>query len=456
MVYKRFTLQVLIRVLLLLAVLTLLAFIFPDKRLLFVQVILLLLVAGQIYELIHFVTLTNRELSKLLLAIKHHDFSIHFPKSKLNRSFEGLYEAFRQIIKAYQEVKVEREAQFQYMRMIVRHIDFGIIAFDDKGEVVLMNNHACSMLQINHVKYWRILQQRLPAFAQTVETMPAEESLIYTLGMHQENLRLLLRKSEVTLLGVNYYILTFKNIRSEIEQTEAVAWHKLIRVLTHEIMNTVTPIASLTETMLMLVEHDGKPVGAANLTDEHVDDMRQSLRMINERSQGIMHFVADYRKLTRLPKPKPQLIDDAELLNGMAALMGPELQRNNIKLHLTTLENTNLLADRNLVEQVLINIVTNAMQAVADQPHPTIQLAAVLDHGSLCLSVTDNGPGIADDKLEKIFIPFYTTKQQGSGIGLSLSRQIMALHKGELLLRTKQGHGATFVLRFREADSAIK
>jgi len=450
MVSKRFSLLVIVRITLLMLTLTGLAFIFAKTELFFNQIILLSIVIIQVAELIRFITFTNRELAKLLLAIRYSDFSISFKGKKHGKSFQELQDAFVEIIEAFKKVSVEKEAQFRFLKVIVDNVNVGIIAIKEEHQIELMNKTAQNLLGVGVPNYWKQLQQLSPQFSREFSEMDDNERKLVELNVKDDKLQISAHVTRLKILNFRYSIITFQNIKSEIEQKEIEAWHKLIRILTHEIMNSVTPITSLTETMQMML-HKGENLEKSidEISEEDLADIRFSLETIQRRSEGLLHFVDDYRKLTRVKNLDKERTDAIELLENMAQLMKPELQKEHITLELHLKSAFELSIDRKLIEQVLINLITNAKHALKDIENPRITLKTYFRESEKVIEVTDNGMGIDESKIDQIFIPFFSTKEHGSGIGLSLSKQIMKKHKGDLTVKSESGQGASFFLVFK-------
>lgn len=450
MVSKRFSLLVIIRITLLMLTLTGLAFIFAKTELFFNQIILLSIVIIQVAELIRFITFTNRELAKLLLAIRYSDFSISFKGKKHGKSFQELQDAFVEIIEAFKKVSVEKEAQFKFLKVIVDNVNVGIIAIKEEHQIELMNKTAQNLLGVGVPNYWKQLQQLSPQFSREFSEMDDNERKLLELQVKGEKLQISAHVTRLKILDFRYSIITFQNIKSEIEQKEIEAWHKLIRILTHEIMNSVTPITSLTETMQMMLHKSEKVEKSIDeISEEDLADIRFSLETIQRRSEGLLHFVDDYRKLTRVKNLDKEKTAANELLQNMAQLMKPEMQKEQIVLELQLKSAFEISIDRKLIEQVLINLITNAKHALKGTENAKITLKVYFREMDKVIEVTDNGAGIDESKIDQIFIPFFSTKEDGSGIGLSLSKQIMKKHKGDLTVKSSPGQGASFFMVFR-------
>ncbi|MEM6843149.1 MAG: ATP-binding protein [Bacteroidota bacterium] len=449
MILKRFSVLVIIRVALLLATLIGFALIFGRADLFFNQIILGSLILIQVYELVRFVTQTNAELAKFLLSIKYSDFTINFSRSN-HSAFKVLHPAMQEIMEAYQQVKIEKEAQYQYLRLLVKHLKVGIISVKDEDEITLMNPPALALLKTDAYHHWKNIQTNRPQLSQAVESMQDGESRLVELSILGELRRLSVQLSRVRLLNESYQIITLHDIEDEINRSETKAYHKLIRILTHEIMNSVTPISSLSETLLMMLEDKpGTIKPKEQLGDDYLEELAYSLRTIQKRTDGLLSFVEDYRRLTKVPQPQPQLLVVESLFSSVSQLMRGELEKTGIDLK-TQCETQDLsvFADQRQLEQVLINLLTNSIQAVAHQENPSIILRASQQNDKTILEVADNGPGIPDNKLDQIFIPFFSTKEKGSGIGLSLSQHIMALHRGSIRVQSQPSLETVFSLAF--------
>ncbi|MBL3658311.1 sensor histidine kinase [Fulvivirga sediminis] len=445
--YKKFSFKVVIRIIFILIVMTAFASIFGDSRLFFNHIILSLIMMAQVWELIRFINLTNRELSKFLLSIKHKDFTVHFNKATVSDSFKELNQAFNEIIASYKQSQIENEGQFHYLKMVVNHINVGILSIENELDIVLMNKTAESLLQAQGIKNWNILKSKHPSFVHEINQLQNSGRKLVSIESGS-NRTLSVEVNSMQLLGKTYKLITFQDIKDEIEQTEIEAWHKLIRILTHEIMNSATPISSLTETMQGMLSKNGDQIPLSDLNEEIIDDLRFSLKTIQKRSDGMLAFIDDYRKLTKVSNPRLEEVDVSELFQHIHLLMKRQMDENNIHFKMACdIHTINL--DRHLIEQVLINLITNSIHALERKETPEISLTAHYMGEKACIAVTDNGSGIPKVELSQIFVPFYSTKKQGSGIGLSLSKQIMHLHKGYIKVDSEDGKGTTISLYFR-------
>jgi two-component system nitrogen regulation sensor histidine kinase NtrY len=446
---NRFRLGVILRVCGLLLVLAALTLVVLNKPWVVTSICLVAVLLVALFDLIFYVERTNRELSRFLSAVRHSDFTTRFGSEKGNPSFRHLHESLNEVMVTFQKIKAEKEAHYRYLQAVIEHIGIGIISFDSKGEVQLLNEAARKLLQLPHLRQVQALSRISPELAEALVQLPNGTSQMVQFSRLSDQLTLTVRVSELSLQGEPVKIASLQNIQSEMEAQELEAWQKLIRVLTHEMMNSLTPVTSLSSTLSVLVESELSEPG--HVPDpETIQDLRTGLRTIEKRSQGMLHFVQDYRKLMRVPQPHFQNVDLNELLARVITLLKPELQNRGMKLSLPKPEgDLHLQADPELLEQVLINLIKNAMEACHDCAAPCVEVQAYRGTDNrIKIEVADNGAGIPPDLIGQIFVPFYTTKEQGSGIGLSLSRQIMTLHRGSIRVTSALGERTVFVLTF--------
>lgn len=410
-----------------------------------------LLAAICIADLIHYVEKTNRELASFLEFIRHHDFSVNIANPGKGRVFSELGSAYKLITGEYQRLNLEKEAHYRYLEEVIEHISVSLICLDAEGAVVLMNRTAKKLFKspyLPSVRAYARVDKNLP---EILQRLADGERHLVSLKIEDETLQLVLYATEFQLLDQHYKLVSFQNIRDELEQREIDSWQKLIRVLTHEIMNSVTPIISLTGVIKdMLLSHDENHLAISELTAEQNEDLLRSIKSIESRSKGLLNFVRAYTNLINVPAPAFSTVYVLNLFDQVQTIMLPELERNRIRFKMTChVDNLAIRADQQMIEQVLINLIKNAMEALTETAEPSIHLRGFHNRqGKVLLQVVDNGPGIDPVNLENIFVPFFTTKRKGSGIGLSISRQIMHVNKGMLSVKTAPGKGCIFTLRF--------
>lgn len=445
---RRFSIQAIVRVALIVANALVLSWIFGDTQLFFNQIILVLILILQVWELIHFVNHTNRELTRLFIAVKHSDFSTTFNQPSIGKTFKELQSSMSDIIQSYREVKIEKEAQYQFLQLLVNQIQVGIISVMD-DTIILINPVAEKILGVKGVRNWKVLEQMSPSL---VSQLKDDGKKLVEIKSTQGTKILAVEISSILMIDKSYLLITLQDINSEIEQKEIEAWHKLIRILTHEIMNSVTPIASLSETMHgMLSDRSGNQKSLELIGEETIKDIRFSLNTIQKRSERLIDFVENYRRLTRVPKPVIQTVEVEALLSNIENLMREELGRASVRLTIE-IENKDLKLniDPSLIEQVLINLMRNSIHALENSADKTIKINAYSENRTVTIEVNDNGRGIPEKELREIFIPFFSTKKDGSGIGLSLSKQIMSLHGGKIRVSSVVGEGTSFYLTFKK------
>ncbi|MEO0554080.1 MAG: ATP-binding protein [Bacteroidota bacterium] len=448
-IFQSFAFKVILRLIFILLNMVVLSLIFGDIRLFFNQIILSVILIIQIIEMVRYINYTNRELAKFLMAIKYDDFSISFQKSKLGRSFRDLHEAFDEVVDAIQDAKIEKEAQLQYLQQAVNRVDIGIISIENNDKIVLLNNAAKKLLDIGEIHSIQRLGELTPQFVREVEGLGDEGRKLIEIKVRGNTRTLSVDVKSMIMLDKQYRHTTFQDIQGEIEQKEIEAWHKLIRILTHEIMNSITPVSSLTDTMYSMLEKDGKQIPLEELDEETIGDLRFSLKTVQKRSDGMLTFVDDYRRLTKVGKPNIEPVRVKELLDEQVQLLKSELSKTGIELSAECQPiDLTIELDPHLIEQVLINMITNSKHALKGVKNGKIQLRAYSGDANI-IEVEDNGAGIGEKELQEIFVPFFTTKKEGSGIGLSLSKQIMHLHGGNIKVESVLNQGTIFKLFFR-------
>ena len=445
---KRFALKVIIRISFIIINAILIAWIFGDMSLFFNQIILMLILVVQVWDLIHYVNHTNRELARLFIAIKHSDFSITFHQGPSSKSFKVLQNSMIDIIQSYREVKIEKEAQYQFLQQLVNQIQIGIVALQGES-IILINPVAEKILGIKNLKNWKLFEHLNPTWSNELK----EDGKKLVEVKSKEGTKILATEiSTFLMIDKHYRLITIQDINSEIEQKEIEAWHKLIRILTHEIMNSITPISSLSETMQgMLSDKSGDQKPLQDIQDETIKDIRFSLNTIQKRSESLLEFVESYRTLTRVPKPNLEPVQVKSFLASIENLMREEFIRQSIKLNIDIDDEKQMLnIDPVLIGQVVINLLRNSVHALENRPDKRIDITCHDEANTTVLAVRDNGKGIPEKELKDIFIPFFSTKKDGSGIGLSLSKQILSLHGGRIRVSSNVNEGTSFYLVFKK------
>ncbi|NEM96981.1 sensor histidine kinase [Pontibacter burrus] len=412
----------------------------------------ILIMLAQVWEMARYVTRSNNELAKFLEAVKQRDFTQRFNEHS-NSSLQQLHQAFNTINDTFKQLHIEREAQFQYMQTILQLVDTGIIAVDaETGEVEWVNDAFKKMLGVPYLKSISSLENRYPALHESLQTIASGESAQVKLKLPAGQAQLLVSATAFTMQHRDLLLIVLKNVSATVDATETEAWQKLLRVMTHEIMNSVAPIASLADTLgkhlhMERERYSSEPDSPADV--ELLEDTEEGIGIIKKRSEGLLRFTQFYRNLNKQQHLNLTTIYVQELFKSIDALMRPRLEEEGISYSCkVSFPDLTITGDVNLLEQVLINLITNAQRAVQGRLNPEIMLIARQQDSKVTIEVHDNGTGIPEELLENIFIPFFTSHKDGSGIGLSLSKHIMHLHKGTIQVESQEGIGTTFRLLF--------
>jgi signal transduction histidine kinase len=387
-------------------------------------------------------------------------------------SFEELNNAFSKVIEEFRKTRAEKEEHYRYLQIVIQHIGIGLLAFTPEGNVELLNTSTKKLLRVNNIKNIMELSAISPSLVAALQEIKAGDKILVKIVIDNELSQLSIYATEFKLRENHYTLVSLTNIQSELEEREMEAWQNLIRVLTHEIMNSVTPLVSLSSSASSLLDStisvndntdmkpdtgnaksDSQSTGAdspsVEINAESLQDIKGALDTISKRSEGLLHFVDNYRNLTRIPVPNFQVARVLELFDRIEQLFTDRFLEKKIMFTCSIDPlNLELTADPDLIEQVIINLVMNSIRALSETDSPMIKLAGKVDgHGGTIIQVVDNGHGIPEELLEKIFIPFFTTRNEGSGIGLSLSRQIMRAHKGGITVQSVPGIETVFTLK---------
>ena len=441
MIFKDFQWRILSRVLLLVITLTAASF-FLVKQWHVYLALISPLVIYQIIEFLRFQKKTYDEVNQFVEAVHYRDFSRYFDVKHASADIQPLRKGFNEINSTFKVISKEKETQYQYLQKILELVDTGILSYElETGEVVWMNESLKNMLQLPYLKTIHSFEKRdSMLFTEIYELRPGE-SKIAIAHLEKSHFKILLSATAFQTEGKKFKLVAFQNVNEALDETESRAWQKLLSVMTHEIMNSVAPISSLAETLKKRLTS----------TDTNtLEDLELGIETIQRRSEGLLKFAETYRNLNKITKLNLQKVYIRELFGNLHQLMAPTFEQKGIELEII-LKDTDLMleADPSLIEQVLINLIVNAIEAVKDQLEPRIILSAEQPlNKKVILKVADNGPGIPEEVLDKIFIPFFSTKKSGSGIGLSLCKQIIMLHRGNIQVQSIEGKGTVFSMQF--------
>lgn len=448
MISRSFNISILIRLLLILGLAVGLG-IFISKGnvilIIFISIILLILSV----EIIRHFNVINRKLSYFFDAVRNEDSTLHFSEKISDKSTRELHKSLNRLNSLISEIKINNEYNERFYRELLRYSATGLIAVDDKGYIELINDAALRFLGLTSIAHLRLLEQKQKeVYEELLQLKPGQTRTLKLLrdqGIQQLSVKVAYLKFGTK----SYKVYSLYDIKLEMEENELESWQKLIRVLTHEIMNSIAPITSLSNTLQRFLHTSGPEAGGDN-SGLQIDKALEGLQVIEETGKGLMHFTDNYRKLTKVPKPLFKPVNVREWLGRIDLLMKDKLNEEGILLDQRfTTRHKEFPGDEKLLSQVMINILNNSIDALKGCRKRIIILNAADDkQGRLEVTVTDFGKGIRPADLDKVFIPFYTTKEHGSGIGLSISRQIMRLHKGSISVQSAEGKQTTTKLNF--------
>lgn len=403
-----------------------------------------------IYSLYQYINQMRDDISRFILAVKTQDSTINFKSKSSKANFPELYNSFDEILQSHRNIQLQKESMFQLIKTILEQVPVGVIVVEGKNieagksEIAFFNMAASNLLQIPTFKYWHRIKSYLPIFAAEVATIAEGGKRFIELTVQEKQIQLSTEVIPVNLYQTDYLIISFQNIKDEIEQKESEAWNRLIGVISHEILNSITPISSLSDTVNSMI------AGRNELDLETMDDLKSALQTIKRRSEGLLDFVKDYRLIAELPTPTLEYRTVAEILKHIKILMQPFAAGKNIQLKVDhTSSKLSIKIDLKLIEQALINLVTNSIYALEQVSEPQIEINYRLENNRLFIDVVDNGKGMDALLLEKIFVPFFTTRKNGSGIGLTITRNIMKMHQGSIEVQSIPYERTVFSLVFK-------
>ncbi|GAF02445.1 sensor histidine kinase [Saccharicrinis fermentans] len=447
--------QLVFRILIILALTVVAVICFVNQGLYTVLGILSFLVL--IYSIVSFVKYLNRvheHINFFFDAVLNEDFNSVYSFHSKSKVFTQLNYKLAKLNHKIQDALMANAQQEQYFRALIEHIGTGILTCNSDGFVIDANSGMRQLLgldQLTHTKQLKKVDEGLMCAVCNIRHK--EQKVVrFKGGVHQSAVKILLKAVAFQTGKERLMLISAQDINKELDENELDSWTKLIRVLTHEIMNSIAPITSLSESIASFYTKNGMPVAREQVTDKTIETTIRGLDVIQEQGKGLISFVESYRSLMRLPKPKKENIDLYSFLENHMIIH----QKEGVTMCLHCADEDRglvLSADKDQISQVLANLIKNAFYALKKQDHPLLELKCRLnDKKQVEIEVKDNGPGIHADIQDEIFIPFFTTKDEGSGIGLSISRQIMRLHGGWLKVYSTVGLGARFVMLFPKED----
>jgi len=420
-----------------------------EKETFFIPFLLVILIIYQLIDLVRYVKNINQKVIELIKTLRASELPISTENQK-ESSFEQIRDTIQDLMNVINETKYEKEIHKQYLNLIINYIHVGLISFNQKNEIVLINNTAKNLLGKNIIINLTDIKKLNEDFFNEISNLENRNNKLIHLKTNSDDIALTISKSVFKVKNETITNITFQDIRNEIVQNEIESWRKLIKVLRHEILNSITPISTLTETIISILNNDnGDLIQLNQLNEEDLDDIRESMKSIKSRSEGLFEFVNIYREIDRIPTPKFENISISKLIESTILLFNNELINKNIKLKTSVESNIHTLrADFNLLQQVIINLIKNSIEALENTIKPNIEIHTSFTNDSVKIDVKDNGSGILKDQINQIFVPMFTTKENGSGIGLFLSQQIMQLHKGNIKVISDPEKETIFSLTF--------
>lgn len=447
MIYKNFGIGILIRVLFLFLVLVTAAWLIVNTNYLLFGVVFCL-VAYLAYDLYRFNKKAKEEIEQFVESIHYRDFSRYFDIKHTPIELKPFRKGFNEINSTFKVIIREKEAQHQYMQKILEMIDTGIICYEEKeGEIILLNESLKNLLGIPFLKTIHNLRRRDEELYENILLLKPGKNKVVSIKKELNEIKVFLSSTIFQTEGKTYKLIAFQNVNEALDENESRAWHKLLSVMTHEIMNSVAPISSLADTLKNRLQ-DFKNSDEKN-THGSLEDIELGIDTIKHRSESLMRFAHTYRNLNKITTPNLQKVFVRDLFERLQQLMQPLFEQKNIEMEVILKDpGISLMADTSLLEQLIINLLTNAMNAVKEKTDPQITLSArETNKNKITIKVNDNGVGIPSQNLDKIFIPFFSTTNS-SGIGLSLCKQIMMVHNGNIQIQSVEGEGTSIWLLF--------
>jgi len=445
--FRNFEWRILLRVALLFITLSTASFVLVKQWYVYLLIAVPIIIY-QVIDIFRFQRKAHEELDEFVESVHYRDFSRYFDVKHAPIELQPLRKGFNEINTTFKVISKEKETQYQYLQKILELVDTGIISYEEEtGLVVWMNESLKRMMQLPYLKTIHSLARRDEELYKEILTLKPGISKIASVHFERSVFKVLLSATAFQTEGKIYKLIAFQNVNEALDETEAKAWQKLLSVMTHEIMNSVAPISSLADTLKHRLQQS-----VTSLNDEggSLDDLELGIDTIKRRSEGLLKFAETYRNLNKITTLNLKKVYVRDLFGNLHQLMQPTLEQKDIELE-TILKDTDLQLeiDINLVEQVLINLVVNAIEAIKDSPSPKIVLSAyVSSNYKSVIKIADNGNGMPPELIDKIFVPFFSTKKNGSGIGLSLCKQIMMLHRGNIQVQSIEGEGTAFLLQF--------
>jgi len=442
MISKNFYFQVIFRVVLLVITIAVMTIVF--LKLFYVwSVILFLILIIQVVSFIKYINATNRKMAYFFDAVKNEDFTLRFSEENKEGSYSELHRSLNKLNDKIKGVYIKNQIQEKYYQEIIKQADIGILIINQNGHILIANPKVEKLLNyepLNHIKQLKYVDSEL---YKTIAKLESIDRKLIQIVSEREKKQLSLKSTSILLNNEKQLLVTIQDIHKELENKETDSWTKLIRVMSHEIMNTITPVTSISNSILNYYKHGETILHISELKDEQIQNTVKGLEVINEQSESLMDFVKSYRSFLNIPKPNKKIVLAKELIDKILIMMVETEINFSAKVDPVDLE---FYIDEVQLKLVLINLIKNAIQSLNVQKEKLIEINAGISKNKKFIEVKDNGPGIPSELIDEIFVPFFTTKTNGSGIGLSLSKQIVRLHGGSLVVHSKINEETSFIV----------
>ncbi len=440
MIYRNFNINIIFRLLLIILTSIWLAFEINNPQKAYTKFFIVSLILLQSALLIHYFNKINTELIRFLKILKNDDSAYRF-RSDLKGNFAELAKILNNTADLIENTRIEKEKQYHFLQFVIEQINIGLIAFDNNGKVHFTNKSFTDLFKMNRIEDIHAFDRINKQLVKVLLNSKPQDLQQLKINIDNNIYQLLIQKKQFKFNHDYINLVSFQNISAELDKKELESWQKIIRVLTHEIMNSIAPIANLTYSIRRsLTENINPDLDQNSVIQEAIEDTD----IIERRSNNLLQFVENYRKLTKVGNANINKLNLNRLFENIMSLFKEDFKSAEIDCELKISSDIEIYGDEKLLEQAIINIIKNSKEALVKVSEPKILVFSEQEDKTISILIKDNGIGIPEDKLEDIFIPFYSSKENGSGIGLSLVKQIINLHKGTVSVSSKPGEGTEF------------
>lgn len=403
-----------------------------------------------IVNLIEYLNKTNRKIAYFFNSLKNEDFTLEFPEHIKPKTLRELHQSLNKVNNQIKDIQIKYRSQESYYQEILKHTKTGILTLNKHGHILFSNPTVRNILNKDQLNHVRQLQNVDTEFYHLLSELKPFKRKLIEITNERQTLQLVVKSIELILDKETLQLVTVEDIKNELDDKETESWTKLIQVLAHEIMNTITPISSISESIIKYYKNEEGVMSPAHIDEHKINNTVKGLEVIKDQGQDLMSFVKAYRSMLHIPTPDKTIILVQELFEKMKLLTHQEMGLKSVSFKTEILDDDfEIFADEKQITLVLHNLLKNARQSLNNTENGIIELSCGINNNDQkYISVKDSGPGIAKDLLQQIFIPFFTTKTSGSGIGLSLSKQILQVHGGNLTVYSVPNEETCFTLWF--------